>query len=80
MKTTRTGSRRSRGPTFRDLLDRARLTPAQVEAVHDISMATVYRARRGHIPGVIHLRALALAVGVTEEECRAAIERSGGRK
>jgi hypothetical protein len=35
----------------------------------------VYRALAGSVPMGANLRALALALGVTENECRASIER-----
>lgn len=64
------------GPTFRELMEAAGLTPAKIEAEYRVSVATVYRALNGKRPQPLYLAALATAVGCTENETRAAIERS----
>ena len=41
-----------------------------------VGAATVYRALKGYVPHTPQLLALSAALGVSEETCRAAIERS----
>ena len=80
MKKTTTGRGAQGGPDFGALLKALGKSPAMVEVEAAVSMATVYRAKRGLVPGRLHLRALAAYLGVTEPECRAAIERSAKQR
>jgi len=80
MKATHTKRGTQAGPTLDDLMRRAGVTMAQIEANHRVSITTTWRARRGTVPGPLHLEALARAVGESVEVTRAAIERSDTRK
>lgn len=69
-----------RGPTFAALLAASGKSPALIEVESGVSVTTTYRARGGHVPTTVHVRALAVALNVTEAECRAAIQRSKARR
>lgn len=68
------------GPTFGDLMKAAGKRPVVLSVETEVSVATIYAARAGErVPGPLYLKALAAALGVTADECRAAIERSRGK-
>lgn len=71
------GSRRlSRGtPTFTEVMRVAGVTPDELAERSGVSVRTVYRARAGRVPYGGNLRALAVELDLSTEECRAAIER-----
>lgn len=79
MKRTTTKRTAQGGPTFADLLTAGGFTPARVEVEARVSMATVYRARRGTVPSPLHVQALARLLGKTEAEVTEAIQQSARR-
>ncbi len=72
-------SKARQGHTVAERIDARGLTPAKIETGWHVSISTVYRARRGQMLPPLQLAALASALGWTEDECRASIERSGKR-
>lgn len=77
-KGTTTREVKRRAP-FARLMEAAGMDPARLAADSKVSIATVYRARGGTVPGILHLEALAAALRVTPDACREAIEASGRR-
>lgn len=79
MRTASPGRRKGggQGPTFGDLMERAGQRAEDTASRSRLSINTVLRAKRGKVPKPLGLSALANALGVSEGDCRSAIERSG---
>jgi hypothetical protein len=73
-RTTRRRSRKT-PPDFSTLLRDRGYTPVRLAAETAVSHTTIYRAKLGTVPKPVLVRALATALGITEAECRASIER-----
>lgn len=67
---------KTRAPNLRALIGASGMTTTDVASKARISTATVYRALRGEGISRLHVWAIATVLGITEAECRAAIERS----
>ena len=74
-----TGKKATReGPTFGQLLAARRLRVEGLAHLAGVSVATVYRAKRGENLSRLAGTAIALALGVDLPDVEAAIERSRG--
>lgn len=67
---------RKRRQDFGALIEELGWSPVELAAESRVSVATIYRARQGILPGAVLVAALAGALGVTEARVERAIEAS----
>lgn len=75
MGTTNT-KRVGKGPDLKALVTDSGKAPKVVAAEARVSSTTLYMAMRGALPKPIVVAAIAGALGISEDECRAAILRA----
>ena len=64
---------------FISRMEASGLAPTDLAHAAFVSLATVYRARNGHVPGRLVLHRLSNALSITTDECRDAILRERRR-
>lgn len=78
MKRSTTAATAQGGPTFDALVEASGKTTPMLVVETGASATTLWRCTKGIAPRPIYVRALAAALGRSEEEVRAAIEASRG--
>lgn len=78
-KATTTRTRKGSGASGKGLgalIGAAGLKIQDVASKARVGYSTVYRATKGVVPDAVQVWAIATVLGITEDECKAAIERS----